>query len=163
MSDPWMIRAGKNGIYVNDFLISVIVAIECSNLGTMTHDVSSDEIARRYKEANPSDTKIQARNTISQINRFVHSISTGDIVLTYEPNKRIYYMGIVESDIFWNQKLISELPCARYVKWSKEIFRNDIDSRLLSSLGALLTVFSVKPETMENILKNAKPINPTGR
>jgi len=158
MTDFWMIRAGKNGIYVHDFLGSGIVAIECSNLGIITNNVSQDEIARRYIEANHPATKIQARNTVSQIDRFVHSISIGDFALTYESKKRIYYLGTIESDIFWNPNLISNLPCIRYVKWTKEISRDDINSKFISSLGALLTVFKVKPETSGNILNNARPI-----
>lgn len=124
MTDSWMIRAGKNGIYVNDFLISGIVAIECSNLGTMTHDVSSDEIARRYKEANPSDTKIQARNTISQINRFVHSISTGDIVLTYEVFLRELNLWEVKDTEYTVNDLVVTTSSKNVVDIANETFRN---------------------------------------
>lgn len=153
-----MIRAGKNGIYVNDFLFSGVVALDCSSFGTISSNISPDEIATQYMKLNPSKTKIQARNTISQINRFVHSISIGDRALTYEPNKRIYYIGIVESDTFMYPKIVSKLSCARYVTWTEEVSRDKIDPKFISSLGALLTVFHIKDETVENALKSAQPI-----
>jgi restriction system protein len=159
MSNSWMIRAGRKGKFVNNFLLFGVVGIECPQVGIITKDVTKREIFIRYMVQNPLNTKIQARNTITQIDRFVHSIEINDYVLTYEPNQRLYYIGQIKSDVRWDPKIIRELPCVRNAKWTKKISRDNINSKYLGSLGALLTVFMVKPLTIENILINAKDIN----
>jgi len=153
-----MIRAGKNGKYANKFLSSSIIAMENYDLGPLAQDVSKDEFINRYIALHPTNTKIQARNTITQLDRFIHSIAISDNVLTYEPNQRVYYIGIVKSAAIWGPSIIPKLPCVRNVKWDREVYRDNLDHKFISSLGSLLSVFKVKPEVTENIMINAKPL-----
>jgi predicted Mrr-cat superfamily restriction endonuclease len=156
MQNSWMIRAGNNGMYVNDFLISRIIGIECKFVEIVEKKLSIEEIYKLYTIAEPI---MKARNKVTQINRFVNLVKIGDIVLCYLAKKRIYYIGIVESDVFWKPDLFPPLSCYRQVKWENEISRDDIKSRRLASLGVPMTIFGVNPEINKIILENARPIN----
>lgn len=159
MQNSWLIRAGEKGMYVNDFLISGVIGIECEFIDIVKKKLPIEEIYKLYTIADPIYGKMKARNKVTQINRFVNMVKIGDIVLCYMAEKRIYYLGIVKSDIFWKPDMLRPLSCYRQVKWESEISRDDIKSRRLGSLGAPLTIFGVNPEIHKIILKNAKPIN----
>lgn len=158
MQNSWLIRAGENGMYVNDFLTSKIIGIECKFIEIVEKKLSKEEIYKLYTKADPIFGKMKARNKVTQINRFVNIVKIGDTILCYMAEKRTYYVGTVKSDVFWKENMLPPLSCYRQVKWENEISRDDIKSRRLGSLGAPLTIFGVNPEIHEILLKNAKPI-----
>jgi len=159
MQNFWLIRAGENGIYVNDFLVSGIVGIECNFIEIVKKKLQKEEIYKLYTISDPVFGKMKARNKVTQIDRFVNKVKIGDIILCYMAAKRIYYIGHVKSDVFWKPDMLPPLSCYRQVDWKNEISRDDIKSRRIGSLGAPLTIFGVNPEIHQVILKNSKPIN----
>lgn len=163
MAKFWMVRSGKGGVHVNEFVSLGVAAIGWEKLGPLEKGMSRDEIARRYLSATPLDSIVQARNVSSQIDRFINEVSIGDTVITYNSILRIYYLGTVESDVIWNTRLIPGLPRIRKTTWTGYAPRDLISSKHIGSLGALLTVFGLKSTVAEDMINHAVfPINEIG-
>jgi restriction system protein len=157
MNRAWMIRAGKNGKYFNKFISNGIVAIGWGTLGNIDTIIQKEEITKRYKILHPVETDAQVRNAVLQIYRFIHEISIDDTVITYDGGNRIYEIGIIRSDVIWNQNKIPELPRTRSVQWIKTIQRDMVSAKYKGSLEALLTLFEINTYIANDMLQHAQP------
>ena len=112
---------------------------------------------KRYKILHPVETDAQVRNAVLQIYRFIHEISIDDTVITYDGGNRIYEIGIIRSDVIWNQNKIPELPRTRSVQWIKTIQRDMVSAKYKGSLEALLTLFEINTYIANDMLQHAQP------
>lgn len=87
------------------------------------------------------------------IDAFVNVIKAGDYVVTYDKSSRLYYIGEVIGDYFFDDNLSKDYPNLRKVKWNnKVISRDDLSSASKNSLGSVSTVFHLSHEAENEII-----------
>ena len=89
MKNNWMVRAGRGGIYIEDFEKGY-VAIGWSNLGDLSQYTDSDQLRDKYIEAFGNEKPSATNNAIAMILKFRDKIKTGDHLVSYNPETREY-------------------------------------------------------------------------
>jgi restriction system protein len=72
-------------------------------------------------------------------------------VLTYDPSARVYLVGTIVSDYFYDPSLIEDDPNARRVDWQGDIPRDLLSVATKNSLGAISTLFLLPGEATTEI------------
>lgn len=151
----WMVRAGSGAYRIDEFENKKIVAIGWRDVKDLSKFKDSTEIKERVKEKYPDYNTGQITSAASQISKFRFDFQEGDYAISYDPERRIYLVGEIISDYEFNPKL-SEFPHIRKVKWLGKVNRDDISTSTKNTLGAISTIFEIKDEAKEEILKLLK-------
>ncbi len=148
MTKPlWMVRAGRGGVYVEDFLVTGYVGIGWRDAGDPTQITKKAVLVDRFAKAWP-DLSEQSRFVgASIVFRFVREISVGDDVLTYDPATRTYHIGEILADAHWTNDDDDFRNTTRAVAWRSSVPRDVLGIASRNSLGATLTLFLVPPST----------------
>ncbi|MEW5989365.1 MAG: restriction endonuclease [Chloroflexota bacterium] len=152
MTKMWMVRAGRDSVYAEDFLQGGIVSIGWTELGSIEPGPSRAALEKLYRNAFPNVSDATIRTGVGQLFRFLWEIKPGDRVATYDRDKRLYYLGEIRSEVQWMPEIIEEMPRARKVKWSQRVSRDRLTPEARNSLGAILTLFLVKPSIEDRIV-----------
>lgn len=94
----WMVRAGKNAAFVEDFVDGSFVGIGFHEAGEVSMPVDREALVARIASEAPSLSQGKVDNIASQVKRFYEELSVGDAVTTYDPNRRLYYLGEILSE-----------------------------------------------------------------
>jgi restriction system protein len=148
----WMVRAGRGGAYVDDFIESNFVGIGFASAGEVASPVNKDNVIAKMREENPAG-KFQM--AASQILRFYDDFQIGDSVMTYDPGQRLYFIGVIKSDV---KKVDHILFRARDVEWKGQVARDSLVQSTRNSLGAISTIFMVRDEAAEDVVANTMEI-----
>lgn len=116
------------------------------------------EIAKKYREALPNDSKASQANQVGQVLRFLNEVRQGDEVTTYDPDRRLYLLGKIESDSEFRPDLIPELPNARQVAWTHGVPRDTLTVATRKTLGAIQTLFRLGSEASQELRSKAKDL-----
>lgn len=151
----WMCRAGKGAEWIDDFLDKGIVGI---GFGVPSIDPSLDkaEIERAITRVNPNGKPGSIAVAASQVKRFHSELSVGDTVATYDPSRRLYFLGEVLSESEYDADL--ELAIKR-VRWNSKVPRETLATPTRNTLGAILTLFLVQDAEADDLRRNAAPID----
>lgn len=157
MSNAWMVRS--DGGTALELFEDGLVGIGAS----IPEDLSSrnqDEIRELYSRYNPDDSKGRANGAVGMIERFVNVMAEGDIVITYDPGTRQYWVGTFEGD-YYMVAPDEYLPHRRRVRWEAQtVLRDDLSVSARNSLGSTLTLFSVSDEVwgeVQALLRGERP------
>lgn len=157
----WMVRAEVGGKYFEDFESQSIVAIGWLELGDMSPLKNREAFSQAVAKAYPEMKKMQVAVSAGQTYRFVREIKVGDRVLTYDPSGRVYLVGTINSDYFYEPSLIEGDPNCRRVTWEGEVSRDMLSVSTKNSLGAISTLFLLPDEAaseIEGLLSGKKPV-----
>lgn len=152
----WMVRAGRDSIFVADFLSKGMVAIGWAELGDLTSVRSREEISKLVEQHWPENTKFQNMVSVGQVYRFRVELTPGKPVVTYDSARRVYHLGQITGDYVYYANPEPELTHRRAVSWQKEIRRDDLSAESKNSLGAISTIFCVSPSASEEILSGGR-------
>ena len=95
----WMVR-NNGGEYADEFVGQKIVAVGWQDAGPLNELLKSrDQIIDRVKEIWPDWKPLKAVVSGSQLNKIVNVMEVGDRVITYDPSKRIYYVGRIAENM----------------------------------------------------------------
>jgi restriction system protein len=155
MQKIWFVRAGRDAVYADDFLQQNVIAIGWSDLGEIPDRISKQELIDLYQSTRGEHSVAKAQNAASQILRFMSEMQIGDEVMTYDREKRLYYLGKIKSDYQWDTSKISSLPQVRQVEWQTQVNRNTLSQATINTLGAIQTLFLVKGSVVSDIINNA--------
>lgn len=155
MSKAWMIRAGRDSVYVEDFLEEGVVAIGWEELGPIDDSASKEEILKQYDSVHPGHSKGKAQASVSQILRFLHEVDREDRVVTYDRDRRLYLLGEITSDPIWDPDTIVSKPRIRKVKWTHRVPRDSLSTSTKNTLGAIQTLFQINAEATNEIYEKA--------
>lgn len=158
MNELWMVRAGRDSVYVDDFLDQELVAIGWDELGPVEEGEAKDQVLERYKAAYPERSVGNAQAGVSQIVRFVNEIRVGDTVVTYDRDRRSYFVGEILSDARWSPDKIPGMPRVRQVDWTHRVTRDRLRADTKNTLGAIQTLFQVNEHATEDILDKMVPM-----
>lgn len=151
----WMVRAGKGGYLFKDFENKKVVAIGWNETGDLSNMSTHKEITQIVKKTYPHYTQGQIYVSAGQISRFRFNFKKGDNIITYNSKERVYLVGKVISDYEYNTKLINYFHIRR-VKWLGKVSRDKLSTSTRNELGALCTIFKLKEDTKEEIIKFLK-------
>lgn len=150
-----MVRAGRDSVYAEDFLQEGFVSIGWTELGEVEPGISKETLEKRYRQALPKESLGQVRTGLGQLTRFLTEIEPGDQVITYDRDKRLYYLGEILSEVQWAPELIEEMPRARKVQWSRRVSRDRLTAEARNALGAIQTLFLVRSSVANELKEKA--------
>lgn len=159
MTTMWMVRAGRDSVYAEDFLQADVVAIGWSEMGQVDPTITREQLEEQYRMVYKGSSEPQIRMGFSQLSRFLLEFESGDKIVTYDRDKRIYYTGKITSDAIWAPEIIEEMPRARKVQWSQRVSRDRLSAEARNSLGAIMTLFRVKESFADELEEKAVPLD----
>ena len=146
-----MVRAGAGAVFIDRFLEEHQVAIGWNALGPIRVGISRQEIADAVAANWPNYKKGKVSICAGQIFRFLNEIQIGDRVLTYDPGRRVYPLGTIQSEPSFDDS-VDELARVRKVTWDAEISRDDLSVPTKNTLGAISTLFLLSDAAAKEIL-----------
>lgn len=161
MTSTWLVRADSGGRLASEFKTRGLVAIGFIGAGNTLELASREAFFNRMREGYPQDSKAKQANAAGQMYRFVREMQIGDPVLTYDNARRSYLVGRVTGSAQYEQSLFDgEFRTFRKVQWLNEVARDNLSATARNSLGSVLTLFKVPPDTvaeMEARMGDATP------
>ena len=151
----WMVRAGRGGQFVDEFIESNFVGIAFERAGEVSIPVDKSEIEERISAAHPSHNKSKVAVAASQVKRYYEEIKINDTVMTYDPGQRVYFVGEITSNV---REMEHDLFRGRTVKWKHQVFRDSLTQKTRNSLGAISTLFLVQGKAAADIWANLSEI-----
>ncbi len=145
----WMVRAGRGGSEVEEFLEKGIIAIgwEIGDLNQYSDKAEiKDALIREY----PNEKEGWYNIVASQISRFRFEIKKGEKVITYNPSERVYHIGVVSSEYKYNDA--HWWHYVREVDWQSKVERDSLSISTKNSLGAISTVFKLNEDASRELL-----------
>jgi restriction system protein len=149
-----MVRAGRGGIYADDFLNNNMVAIGW-DLGPNSLTLSKPQLDKLYRSTYPSSSDGQVKNAVVQIDTFLHRFEVGNQVITYDRERRRYLLGIIRSAPVYKPDNIEDLSIIRDVEWTHKVSKDTLQLETRNSLGAIQTVFQIRGDIADDVLANA--------
>lgn len=146
-----MVRAGAGAAFIDRFLEENHVAIGWNALGPITVGTSRQEITKAVAANWPKYKKGKVSICAGQIYRFLNEFQVGDRVVTYDPGRRVYPLGTIQSEPSFDD-IVDELARVRKVIWDAEIRRDELSASTKSSLSALSTLFMLSDVAAKEIL-----------
>lgn len=147
-----MVRAGGGGSYVEEFLADNFVALGWKVPPVLASE-SDASVEVKFAKAFPLAKLGSRRVWASQVKRFVREVAVGDAVMTYDPERRLYFTGRVVSAVEWREH---SLPCFRRVEWTHQVERDTLTLEARNSLGSIATFFC--PTVRKELTEKAVPI-----
>jgi restriction system protein len=151
MSDPkadrsstWMVRAGRSGRWIDEFLTRSIVGLGWHGIGDSSAYPSKAKLLEAMRRAYPDRKEGTAASGASQLWRFQKELKIGDRVVTYDSSSRHYHLGIITSEAHYVPDEVEELTLRRNVDWSLgQVSRDSLSQDARNRLGSTLTLFRI--------------------
>ena len=149
----WIIRSGKpRGRFAQDFIDDGWVGI-----GWLPdQDLSGKKMSALkalLREEYPRAKDGTLNSWAAQIQRFSGAIGVGHSIGVYEPSRRRYVLGTVNSGLIRRPSL--ELAQTRDVEWSHYVLRDGLSTPARNSLGSALTLFRLGSNHSDELRRNA--------
>jgi len=146
-----MIRA-EAGTLFPAFKEREVVAIGWYEVGDLTNARSPQEIRDLYIASFPAAKPGKINGEVAMLAKFRFQIAPGDTVITYNPETRVYLVGVVIGEYKFDPNIIGEeYPHARAVTWEKEVGRDSLSAQVRNTLGGTLTLFSLTEEVLREL------------
>lgn len=105
----WKVRAGEGAKWIEDFAEHKVVAIGWHELGRVDVGETREMLTERAARQWPSHNRSKRASGAGQIYRILNEMRKGDGVVSYDPNRRVYLVGVVEGDPEYKPELFEEL------------------------------------------------------
>ena len=158
----WMIRAGQDSHVLKCFLNRGIAYLGWGNTGPVYPDTTREMLRIFVELANPTMSTSAVGNATGAIWRFCHEVAAGDRIVTYDPQRQAYHVGIVESDVEYTAFVRidpatgDELEGSVYVRnvhWESTVSRNSLSAPSRNALNPPLTHCRVSEQARVEILQ----------
>ncbi|WNZ55666.1 restriction endonuclease [Microbulbifer sp. MKSA007] len=151
MTNAWMIRAGRGGIYSEDFEKG-FAAVGWSQLGDLSQYSSTERLRDEYIKIYGNDKPSATANALAMILKFRDQIAAGDYIVSYNPETRNYLLGVDKGEYLYQPDIIGDYANLRKVEWLGKVSRDQLPQKAKNSLGSTLTLFSLSQETIDAFL-----------
>ena len=148
----WMVRAGRDSMFIEEFLTRQMIAIGWAKLGDISNVHSREQFSKIVGQAWPENNKFQNSASVGQVYRFREEVIPGTNVITYDSNRRIYHLGTVTGEYVYHPEYDPELVHTKAVKWDREISRDILSAGTKNSLGAISTIFCLSAEAADELV-----------
>ncbi|MFF2912122.1 restriction endonuclease [Paenibacillus sp. NPDC057934] len=147
----WLVRAGQGAYLLNEFKEKQAVAIGWGELGDLSNLSSLQEL-KTLLRSGYSDYKEGTVNiNAGQIYRFASEFQVNDEVITYDPEKRLYYIGSILSEYVYNPDFITDSPHFRKVNWKGSVLRDHLSAGARNTLGSIMTIILIPDEVRSEV------------
>lgn len=146
----WMVRA-EGGTILEHFEKHNVVALGWELVPDLSATTTREMVRTLYQGAHPEKSRGSANNSIGMLFRCRVEMKPGDRVVTYDPERRIYWIGELVGDYFFNVELIPGYPHLRRVRWVGRVGRDELRIESKNSLGSTLTVFRIREEVAADL------------
>jgi len=153
----WVVRAGRRGVFAEDFIAEGFVGIGFEEAGWLDENASDDDIEGAVARGYSTKKKGSRRVSAGQIKRFFREVQAGDPVCTYEPNQRLFVLGTIRSEI--ERRDGHKLFRSRRVDWTHKVARDQLSAGARNSLGAILTLFRLNEMVSGELARLATPLD----
>lgn len=154
----WVVRAGQGGTLADDFLSDAYIGIGFgrTEFVGLPAKPPREVVVKAFRTAHPDWTDGRVINAAGQCFRFLSELQVGEDVLTYDPARRVYILGVIESDAERVEGIDEDgLPIRRRVKWDRVVPRDSLAVGTRDTLGAIQTLFKVVGDEAEDVRRNA--------
>lgn len=151
MPNNWMIRAGRGGMYIEDFEKG-FAAIGWSQLGNLKQYTNNESLRSKFIEVYGNEKPSATANAIAMILKFRDQISAGDHIVSYNPETREYLLGLDQGEYFHQPNAVGDYANLRKVKWLGKVGRDRLPQKAKNSLGSVLTLFSLNQDIIDAFL-----------
>lgn len=151
MKNNWMVRAGRGGIYSEDFEKG-FVAIGWPELGDLSQYKTDTRLREQYLSLYPNEKPGAVGNAVAMILKFRDQIKAGDYVVSYNPETREYLIGKDKGEYRYQPDTIGEFAHLRPISWLGKVSRDALSQKSRNSLGSVLTLFSINPPIMAEFI-----------
>ena len=145
----YMVRAGEGGYIIDDFLTNNIVAIGWDEIGDLSNVSTLDQIKQLVSNKFPTYSKPRLNMAAGEIYRFRFELIKGTYVITYNPENRLYSVGIISGDYQYKNDR-EEYKHIHLVKWEWKVQRDILSVQAKNLLGAIMTLFEVREDSVKN-------------
>jgi restriction system protein len=152
----WFVRAGEGAASVGAFVREGYVAIGWNELGPIAATITDEELSQRFAERFPDEKDGTRRVWNAVVRRFTRELHPGDGVMTYDPERRLYFIGTLESEVTFDGA--RALGRIRKANWTHQLERDVLTKPTRNSLGAIVTLFQVTGDAKEEVLARAAPL-----
>jgi restriction system protein len=151
----WIVRAGEGAAYAEEFVQDGLVAIGWIEPGPLEPTVTDEELERRFATAYAAEKEGYRRTAAGMVRRFLRELKVGDLVATYDRDRRVYPLGSIAGEPQWREH---ELARWRRVKWTHEVSRDVLSVSARNSLGSIATLFRLSADVASEMWTKATPI-----
>lgn len=151
----WMIRAGRGGVYASDWLGRGVIGIGWDFDGADIAAMDREQIRAAYCCIHPGDSKGKVAAGVGHVYRFAHDMTTGSTVVMYDPESRLYHLGVITGPCV----AVCDMDGVTYtrdVTWGETAPRDVLSPSSKNSLGGIQTIFAVSDEVMADLMNAAK-------
>jgi restriction system protein len=149
----WMVRAGEGASRIDDFLQKNLIAIGWMRVGNLDLVDQLDQVKIKLKKEYPHFKEGKTNISAATLFKFSHEFEIGQMVVTYNPNEREYWIGEITSEYKFSPSDLDEnLPHIRSVKWVKSVSRDSLSTKAKNSLGSTVTIFRINAETIIELM-----------
>lgn len=152
MSNNWMVRAGRGGIYSDVFKEGGFVAIGWSELGDLTQYKSDTSLREKYLTTYANEKPGATANALAMILKFRDLIKAGDYLISYNPETREYLVGRDKGVYTFQPGTVGDYANLRAVDWLGMVSRDALSQKTRNSLGSTLTLFSISQPVIDEII-----------
>ena len=150
-----MVRAGRGANLIDDFRSNGLVAIGWREVGEFPVDMPDEALKQLFDRTYPDERPATRVVWLGMVKRFIRDIQSGDEVLTYDPNDRLYFLGRIESGPEWRE---GPGPRFRKVSWTAQIARDSLSASTRNRLGSIATLFRIGDDAAQEIRQRAAPL-----
>ncbi|PYE88058.1 restriction system protein [Phyllobacterium leguminum] len=148
-----MVRAERDGRLFDAFKDVSAVAIGWNEVGDLSHVKTRKAIADLVAAAWPEMKPQSIAMATGQLYRFVNEIDVGDMIVTYNPSRRVYLVGEVTGPYRYDTLVDPEDAQFRPVRWHGEVSRDLLSVESRNSLGSISTLFRISNEVAAELKK----------
>lgn len=153
MNKGWMIRAGRGGKFFKEFEEGHYVAVGWNKLGSLIQYSDIESIREAYLNIYGNEKPAKTGNSIAMIRKFRFDIQKGDYLVTYNPKKREYKIGLDLGEYVYRERANDEYAQTRQVNWIGEVKRDQLTQKSKNSLSSVLTLFSLNNEIFKELVR----------
>ena len=149
----WFFRT-MGGTYYDEFVSRGYIAFgyDGITMKDLKNIPERDDMARTYlkirlQELDKDMTDTQTAKAAGQIVKFYRGLAVGDVVVAPSYQSKKFAIGIIESEMYEDSGKHAEGECQfvkrRKVRWEKEVWRSELDSKAILAFGNQQTMSSI--------------------
>lgn len=142
-------------MHVEDFRARGYVGLAWREVGPVSAATSDEDLAREFRARYPDERELTRAIWTSQLRRFLKEMQVGEGVVTYDPARRHYLLGSIESEPEWWEQ---DLPHARKVAWSDHVLRDHLSAYTRNALGSTASLSRLTTEASRELRRRSVPL-----
>lgn len=121
-------------------------------MGDLTQYPNIDSLRQKYIEIYGNDKPSATANAVAMILKFRDQITTGDYIVSYNPETREYLVAIDKGEYLYQPGTGGSYANLRKVGWLGKVRRDQLPQKAKNSLSSTLTLFSINQKIISTFI-----------